>query len=82
MRRYQSGDIRPEWEDTAKLAPAPLATAATALTVGLAGAVMAQNRPAPGGTTAASAAAAVAAAAPRVRLRHLLFIATPGGGGR
>ena len=58
-----------------------LATAGMAITLGAVDAVMAQNRPAPGGTTAASAAAAVAAAPQRNRLRHLLFIATPGGGG-
>ena len=61
-----------------------LATAGMALTLGAAGTVMAQTKPAPAGATAgpaAAAAAAAVAAAPRVRLRHLLFVALPGGGG-
>jgi DNA-binding beta-propeller fold protein YncE len=52
-----------------------LATASMVLTVGIAGAVLAQNKPAPAGLMAGPGAAA----APRNR--HLLFVATPGGGG-
>jgi DNA-binding beta-propeller fold protein YncE len=57
-----------------------LATASLALTVGIASAVMAQNKPAPTGAMAGPGATG-AAVAPRSRNRHLLFIATPGGGG-
>ena len=50
-----------------------LATAGMALTVGIAGAVMAQNKPAPAG--AMESPATRGAAAPHSRDRHLLFIA-------
>ncbi|HEX2758912.1 MAG TPA: hypothetical protein VHM27_00310, partial [Rhizomicrobium sp.] len=56
-----------------------LATAGMALTMGIAGAVMAQNKPAPAG--AMESPATRGAAAPHSRDRHLLFIALPGGGG-
>jgi hypothetical protein len=57
-----------------------LATAGMALTVGVAGAVMAQNKLAPAGAMAGPGSKA-RAPAPRSHNRHLLFIATPGGGG-
>ena len=57
-----------------------LATASMALVVGVTGGVMAQHKLAPAGAKAGPGAMG-GAPAPRSHNRHLLFIATPGGGG-
>src|SRR5690242_9759591 len=74
--RLVARDNNRRWEDVMKLRNRLQATAGMAFTMGVAGALMAQNKPA-----GAEPGATGAAAAPQTHTRHLLFIALPGGSG-